>query len=208
MSLAYRTYVLRRIEEALGQTAGVSGAAYFGSIATGQVDRFSDIDLVVRCGPGAAELVVSALHARLDVVLYRPFTAVRKPSGRYWFNGANPFLRLDVSFHAEAVFDELVVHGLGYAQPPFAPIALADTSGGGPPVEPMPAWSEVDFEFAGALRGYHESAKATARGRLPRRPLAEVEAAVRGLQAAGLRSELWQLYERSVELLATRPAER
>ena len=193
--------MIERIEEILGRTSGVSRAAYFGSIASRKVDALSDIDLVVRCEGGAANLVVRDFHRTLCVVLYRPFTVGRSPSGRYWFRDVSPFLRLDVSFHGASVFDELIVKGKAYAQPPFAEISLAEASSSEPASTALPDWSDDDFDFAGALRRFHESAKVVRRGGTPRHPLREADAAVREFETAGLRPEVWQLYARSVELL-------
>jgi predicted nucleotidyltransferase len=194
-----REEVLRRIEGVLESSREVSGGAYFGSVAMGTNDSYSDIDLVVRCPNSSADPVVARLHEALRVVLFRPFTAVRRPSGRYWFEGVSPFLRLDVSFHEDAVFDELLVRGHGFAQPPFEALSLQGTAAS--TARELPRWTEMEFEFGGALRNLHETLKCLARGVAPKRPLAEVEAKVESFEAAGLRPEVWGLYRRTAELV-------
>lgn len=85
----HRGEVPRVIEGVLAASPEVSGAAYFGSTATNTADAYSDIDLVVRCPNASAVPVVERLNAALPIALFRPFSAGRKPSGRYWFHGAS-----------------------------------------------------------------------------------------------------------------------
>ena len=199
--LKRRNEVLRLIEGVIEGTPGVSGAAYFGSIATNRFDAFSDIDLVVRCPRDAENLVVAGLDAALGMTLFRPFTAVRRPSGRYWFEGVSPFLRLDLSFHEGTLFDALLVRGKGFAQPPFAVLSLGDAEAPAGKARQPAQWSELEFEFGGALRQFHEAVKSIARGIPPKRPVAEAEAAVLEFEPTGLRPEIWDLYRQSVALV-------
>ena len=66
------------IEAILCRTPGVIGASYFGSIAAAECDSLSDIDLVVGCAGRSANLVITALHAELEIVLFRPFSEDRQ----------------------------------------------------------------------------------------------------------------------------------
>ena len=145
--------------------------------------------------------VISRLHAALGIVLFRPFTEDRRPGGRYWFRAANPFVRLDVSFYEPAEFDDLLVTGRGFAQPPFRNITLHQVSDDNIPPATLPEWSQLDNDFAGALRQFHESAKNVARGLPPKRPLLDTEKALRHFQSQNLRLEVWDLYERSLKHL-------
>lgn len=196
-----RVEVVERLTAALSSTLGVERAAYFGSAATGHVDVLSDIDLVVQCEAEAASRFVRRLHGMLEVVLYRPFSENCPPAGRYWFAAANPFLRLDVSFYARPEFEELMVHGIGPKQPPFAPIFLGWHGSSVAPSRALPEWSDLDYDFAGALRQFHESAKAVFRGREPKRPLVKAYDDVRWFESTELRRDAWQLYERSTSYL-------
>ncbi len=121
-----QTEVLEKLESVVCRSSGVSGAVYFGSIAKGCSDEFSDIDLLVRCDLATAPAIVAALHASLEIILYRPFTTGRKPSGRYWFASVHPFLRLDVSFHEADAFDDLLQVGGEFARAPFMQLELRD----------------------------------------------------------------------------------
>ena len=189
------------IEAILCRTPGVIGASYFGSIAAAECDSLSDIDLVVGCAGRSANLVITALHAELEIVLFRPFSEDRQPGGRYWFKTVNPFLRLDVSFYPGPEFSDLLLHGRGFAQPPFRRINLDQLGNSIPPQAPVPEWTQLDHDFAGALRQFHDSAKKVGRGETPKYPLREAEFEVRGFRAQGLRPEAWKLFEASGEHL-------
>lgn len=187
---------IHRLESVIGRAEGVSGAAYFGSIAKGTNDDLSDIDLLVRCDQGVAQDLVSALDATLGIILYRPFSTERKPSGRYWFASTSPFLRLDVSFHDPAVFDDLLEHGGEFARAPFTHVPLSAERHALPSARPR-VWPGGDEHFALALRNFQESAKALLRDTEPKHPLVETLAAVRSARTPSLRTEVWELYEKS-----------
>ena len=183
---------------------GVSGAAYFGSMARGDFDDLSDIDLIVRCSETVADAVAASIHSTLDVCLYRPFTRGRAPSGRYWFTRAHPFARLDVSFHREVSYDRIAAEGDEYVHPPLRPPAI---SGGGrhAPVgqESPNRWSQQSFDFAGALRDYQEAVKARVRGRPPKRSVEETVRRIEPFELTVHATE-WDLYLRSAEIARLR----
>jgi len=189
------------LELALARTPGISNAAYFGSTGSDQADAFSDIDLVVHCSPDAARSFLQTLHGILAFVLFRPFSEDRRPAGRYWFANTNPFVRLDVNFYNGVEFDEVLRHGRGFVQPPFKVIPLRDTSDVTAEVE-LPCWSQLDHEFAGALRRFHESAKRVRRQLETRRPVDETEASVLSYRNQPLRPEIWSLYENSLNVVS------
>ena len=193
-----RDEVLNRIRTSLSSTSGVEEAAYFGSTARGSVDALSDIDLAVQCDDDTAARFVYRLHEVLEVVLYRSFSNDRWPAGRYWFQAANPFTRLDVSFYRRVEFHQLLAYGIGPKQPPFASIPLGASRAYVEPRRTLPNWSDLDHDFAKALWRFHESVKAAARGSEPRQPLDEAEAAVRRFGSGQLRAGVWELYERSL----------
>ena len=188
------------LELALARTPGISGAAYFGSTGADQTDGFSDIDLVVRCAPDRAASFLVELHAILAIVLFRPFSEERKPDGRYWFANTNPFVRLDVSFYEGQDFDAILHHGRGFAQPPFTIIPIRGTPEPAADGE-LPGWSQLDYEFAGALRRFHESSKRVARQLEPKHPVDEAEASVLSYRDQPLRPEIWDLYKGTLEVL-------
>ena len=193
-----RAEVLERIATALSSTLGVREAAYFGSIATGGVDFLSDIDLVVQCDGEAASRFVRRLHEIVGFVLYRSFSDDRWPAGRYWFRFANPFLRLDLSFYGEADFQRLLTDGIGPKKPPFLPLPLGTARVFVEPSRALPTWSDEDRNFGGALRRFHESAKAVARGQEPRLALEAAEKAVQRFASIKLAPGVWDLYEGSL----------
>ena len=193
-----RPEIMSRLEAILSESHGVSAAAYFGSIARGTPDEFSDIDLLVRDDSAARWQVAARLQDELGAVLFRPFTATRAPSGRYWFEAAHPFLRLDVSFHEPADYDRVISVGDEFVRPPVRHVSLGDDRPRGR-VAPH-AWSEgsKDSEvFAGALREYQEAAKALARGGEPKRSLAMASARVDAFAGRAISADAWALYERS-----------
>lgn len=200
MSVFQREEVLSRLESAVCQTPGVTGAVYFGSIAQGCADCLSDIDLLVRCAGGTGHDVVAAVHGHLDIVLYRPFGAGRRPSGRYWFGAADPFLRLDVSFHHADAFDEMLRTGGEFVRPPFQSLEIGGRRVA-PTAVPPPMSSVEEERFARVLRNFQESAKAVVRGRMPKRPLTSAVEAVPVARPSRVRQEAWDLYERSWEQL-------
>lgn len=193
--------LLRQLVELLRTTEGVSGAAYFGSIASDTHDEPSDIDLIVRCEPEAKPALVRRLEAELEVVLYRPFTSARAPSGRYWFAGTHPFTRLDASFHDPSNYDDVVSNGTEFVRPPLRPIDLRHAAGSraASPMSPT-RWPSIAFQFAGALRDYQDVVKALIRGRRPKRSFAEAEEAVERFEGAALPSGAWELYLKSAEV--------
>jgi predicted nucleotidyltransferase len=199
--LLKRHQVLEGIEASLASTPGVRDAAYFGSTAAGTADALSDVDLVVRCDPDAALVFLRSLHADLGLVLHRPFSEGRNPSGRYWFRGGSPFQRLDVSFFGGCEFDEIMAGGGRYARPPFRPLRLGGPRASITSADSIPAWSPLDHDFAGALRDFHEAAKAESRGRMPKRPIKALEDEVLGFASCDLRPEAWRLYEQTVAVL-------
>jgi hypothetical protein len=189
------------LESCLAGTPGIIGAAYFGSGATNTSDRYSDIDLVVGSEGGTADHFLLCLHGALPIVLFRPFTEDRRPSGRYWFSNANPFARLDVSFYHPGDLEDVLNEGRGFAQPPFRRVSVGPRRQTGPPAGSLPNWNSVDHEFAGALRRFHESAKALARRRPPKHPIEESEKSLREFEPEGVRREAWALYARSLEVI-------
>lgn len=126
--MKWRHEIAVELEHVVATNWRIAGAAYFGSGATGEVDRFSDIDLVVGCTGADADDFLLQLHAALTFVLFRPFSEDRKRGGRYWFAGTNPFVRLDVSFYEPSELDDLLRNGRGYAQPPFRRISAGATA--------------------------------------------------------------------------------
>ena len=100
------------------------GAAYFGSIAKGTADEFSDADLIVCCDYAAAIRFRAALNMALGLALYRPFDS-RDPAGRYWFQALSPYAKLDVSFHLPDEYSTLLAGGgVAFIDPPFLEIDL------------------------------------------------------------------------------------
>ena len=196
-----RHQVLEEIEASLASTPGVGDAAYFGSTAAATADALSDVDLVVRCDPEAALVFLRGLHAVFGLVLHRPFSDGRNPSGRYWFRGVSPFQRLDVSFFGRCEFDEIMVGGGRFARPPFHPIRFGGPRASITAADSIPAWSPLDHDFAGALRDFHEAAKAESRGRTPKRSVTALEDEVLGFASRDVRPEAWKLYEQTVALL-------
>jgi len=189
------------LESCLAATPGIIGAAYFGSGATNSSDRYSDIDLVVGSEGGAAADFLLRLHGALPIVLFRPFTEDRRPAGRYWFSEANPFARLDVSFYRPDDWQNVLSEGRAFAQPPFRPVSTGSRRQSGPSAGRLPSWSPLDHAFAGALRRFHESAKALARRRPPKHEIEESEESLRGFESKGVRCEAWALYARSLEVI-------
>lgn len=185
----------------MATTAGIRDAAWFGSTATGRTDEWSDIDLVVQGDSAAGDRFVRRLHDLLGVVLYRPFSLDRPPAGRYWFREGSPFRRLDVSFYGSEDYRILLVDGMGPKQPPFEPVSFGR---GRTPVEPSSMeleFSELECAFAGALRRFHESVKAVARGGRPKRPVEAARVEVAEFEGRGVRPEAWALYGRTLSLL-------
>lgn len=202
--------LIRRLGPLLASVPGVTGAAYFGSIARGTADALSDVDLIVRADASAAETSVGRIDREIGVVLHRPFTEVDSPSGRYWFHGMHPFARLDVSFHPPDEYDAVFRRGDRYVQPPLRPIQLDAPRPAEPEAVPETprAWSAESHAFAGALRDYQEIVKALARGRSPKRPLTEGEAEVEACSRETIPPLAWALYEQSRELASTLGVDR
>lgn len=197
-----RVELLERLERVLRGVKGVSHAAYFGSLAKGTADAWSDIDLIVCCDSDAAWATAARLAEELSVVLYRPFTSARAPSGRYWFESAHPFHRLDVSFHDAPAYHTVVSEGGEFARAPFRHLDLAlGPRSVSEARSPRPEWSLRAQDFADALRNFQEAAKAVARGKEPKRPLPEERARVEAFGAEGLPAAAWVLYEHSAALV-------
>ncbi|MEQ8330191.1 MAG: nucleotidyltransferase domain-containing protein [Longimicrobiales bacterium] len=193
--------LLARIPRILSATEGVLGASYFGSVAKGSTDRFSDIDLVVHASMDAGWDVVRRLHQELTIVLFRPFSEDRRPSGRYWFAHTNPFARLDVSFFEAEEYAALLARGRGVAQPPFRALMLEGPVG--PPVADvvLPTWSESEFRAAGLLRTFQEVAKGEAREHWIISTPGDVQREFEAYWDAGRLPMAVQLYRSSVEVL-------
>ncbi len=191
------------LPELLGATRGVVAASYFGSVAKGTSDRFSDIDLVVEASGEAGLEVVRRLHHAFTVVLFRPFSERRLPSGRYWFAETNPFARLDISFFDAVEYPSLLREGRGVAQPPFKDVLLK--RGTGPAVEgvELPTWSDEDYEWAGLLREHQEVMKGVARENwiLSKRVLSPLDLAAAGGSEEG--PVAGKLSARSLEVLSS-----
>jgi predicted nucleotidyltransferase len=99
-------------------------AAYFGSVARGSYDEYSDVDMIV-CSEGLSpEGFISNLTAEFGKTLFRPFSLtvdgkLSPQSGRYWFNKLNPICKIDVSFHNEPGFFQVILHGSDFVSGPY-----------------------------------------------------------------------------------------
>lgn len=131
---------------ALAAVPGVRAMALFGSLAEGRADRWSDVDLIVGCDEVEALqwAAAQAVRALRPVLLYRKFSAVEQPSGRFWFADTSLFHRLDISFIALERYherlrcrienDHLITYQQIYAAspstqlPPACPTPLAITA--------------------------------------------------------------------------------
>jgi hypothetical protein len=87
---AYR--VKDELVAALAEVTGVRRIASFGSVAAGRADPWSDLDLFVACADvdRTAWVAAAAIRAAKPVLIYRMFTGVPQPSGRYWFADEPP----------------------------------------------------------------------------------------------------------------------
>ena len=170
---------------------------WFGSEAQGTADSWSDLDLAVCADSALALRWARAMHASLPVVLFRPFSAGGQPGGRYWFRGCSPWLRLDVSFHAPADWDDLIRNGRGFATPPFRPLPLDNLPLPSSDLPVLPIWSVRDHAFGGALRNFHETVKAIARGREPKHDLETALDGCREFETEQLSPGAWELWQLS-----------
>lgn len=107
-----------QITAALSQLPGVQRISLFGSLATNTADAFSDVDMLIVCDdlPVAAWAAARALRLAKPVQFYRMFSSDDQPAGRYWFADESPLTRLDISFHSESAYQQLLATGqyLGY----------------------------------------------------------------------------------------------
>src|SRR3954470_4293230 len=92
----------RELVASLSAITSIRNIDSFGSVAAGDADEWSDLDLLVWCElpEQTAWLAAAAIRSIKRVAFYRMFTGVSQPSGRYWFCNESPFHRLDVSFHS------------------------------------------------------------------------------------------------------------
>ncbi len=104
---------------ALSKHGSVEEIALFGSLVKGDVDQYSDIDMIVAISSPINGL--EALGHFGEVRYYRSFSSVKFPSGRYWMKGYSVFNKIDISFHTLDEFEKIVLHGdpEGYTTPPF-----------------------------------------------------------------------------------------
>lgn len=115
--------LIRYLPHALSD-AGFRTAAYFGSVARGSYDEYSDVDLIV-CSEGLSPAdFISNLTVEFGKPLFRPFSLtvdgkLSPQSGRYWFNNLNPFCKIDVSFHNEQGFNHVIRNGSDFVSGPF-----------------------------------------------------------------------------------------
>ncbi len=106
-----------------------------------------------------------------------------------------------MSFYPPDEFDDLLITGRGFAQPPLRSIELPPVTSPPESTPDLPEWSALDHEFGGALRRLHEAAKAEARGRQAKLPVKAAAERVREFRARGVRPSAWELFERTMELL-------
>lgn len=171
---AYR--LKEELVAALAKVPGVRRVASFGSVAAGQADPWSDLDLFVACADvvRTAWFAAAAIRTAKPVLFYRMFTGVPQPSGRYWFADEAPFTRLDVSFYDPVAFEAVCRNGLREDHPvtvriehvsDHAPVALLPDAAGhaaAPVLDITPAETE-----AGRLLYVHlEAVKAERRGQV------------------------------------------
>jgi predicted nucleotidyltransferase len=111
------------LPQALGD-AGFKAAAYFGSVARGTYDEYSDVDMIVCSGGLPPENFINNLTSEFGKTLFRPFSStvdgkLSPQCGRYWFNNLNPFCKIDVSFHDENGFKRVIRNGSDFVSGPY-----------------------------------------------------------------------------------------
>jgi hypothetical protein len=91
----------------------------FGSVASGQADEWSDLDLLVACEivERTAWVAAAAIRSAKRVAFYRTFTGIEQPSGRYWFCDESPFHRLDISFLSSEAHAAICCSGVRFGHP-------------------------------------------------------------------------------------------
>lgn len=182
----------RAIRIALGESR-CTGAAYFGSVATGTVDEFSDADLIVCCDHDAGTRFCAALDQYLDVVLYRPFDS-REPSGRYWFNELSPYAKLDVSFHPPREFNTLLAEGGPFIEPPFLEVDVATSH------QPVLAVAQIspntsqEIAFSKLLYKYQVGTKNALRGKPYKEDIEALDVELRRAAKSGVSNSVVRLY--------------
>lgn len=111
------------LPQALGD-AGFKTAAYFGSVAKGTYDEYSDVDMIV-CSDGLSpENFIFRLSTKFGEALFRPFSLtvdgkLTSQSGRYWFNKLSPFCKIDVSLYDRNEFDHVIRKGSDFVSGPY-----------------------------------------------------------------------------------------
>jgi predicted nucleotidyltransferase len=155
---------LKEVIQAALNRSQCRAAAYFGSIAKGTADKYSDADVIVCCDDEAAEQFIAMLHEALRVSLYRPFDD-REPSGRYWFTELSPYTKLDVSFHKPAEYGDLLVEGGLYIEPPFQEIAITRCVQFPAVRSSAPLCAAEEISFSKLLYKYQAGTKHVLRGK-------------------------------------------
>jgi predicted nucleotidyltransferase len=111
------------LPQALGD-AGFKVAAYFGSVAKGTYDEYSDVDMIVCSNDLSPENFIINLSTEFGKVLFRPFFLtvdgkLAPQSGRYWFNNLSPFCKIDVSFYDRNEFNHVIRKGSDFVSGPY-----------------------------------------------------------------------------------------
>ena len=102
------------------------------------------------------------------------------------------------ALHADCDFDQILIAGRGFVQPPFLPVGLEPRRQRSGPLPLLPSWSRVDHDFGGALRELQEAVKAVSRGRPPKVPIQEAEDQISRFDPNRLTPGVWDLYERTL----------
>lgn len=111
------------LPQALGD-AGFKIAAYFGSVAKGTYDEYSDVDMIVCSDDLSPENFIINLSTEFGKVLFRPFSLtvdgkLSPQIGRYWFNNLSPFCKIDVSFYGRNEFNHVIRKGSDFVSGPY-----------------------------------------------------------------------------------------
>ena len=155
---------LKEVIQASLKGSQCRAAAYFGSIAKGTADNYSDADVIVCCDDEAAWQFIALLYEALRFALYRPFNN-REPSGRYWFTKLSPYTKLDVSFHKPAEYGDLLVEGGPYIEPPFQEIIITRSVQFPATRASTPLCAAEEISFSQLLYKYQAGTKHVLRGK-------------------------------------------
>ncbi len=101
----------------------VDEVGVFGSVAANRSDEWSDIDIHVACEQPAqtGEAIIAEINARVPIICYRPFSAMKFPNGRYWFRDHSPFHKLDISFYEYADWRKIMDEHRQQGDPVLSP---------------------------------------------------------------------------------------